>query len=67
MLYIDYWFIDDESGEEFFVEVKANSETGDVYTDAEAWRIAKDNFGEEVRLKDIISSDLAEEIGLDTY
>ena len=56
----DYLFIDNESGEEFFVE---SSSLG------EAWEIAIENFGEDADLAfiDEYTVEEAEILGYDTY
>ena len=55
----DYWFIDNDSGEEFFVECA---------TEEEAWEIAAENFDEtDLELVQVITPEQAEIIGLDTY
>ena len=57
---IDYLFIDNESGEEFFVECESL---------AEAWEIALDNFGYDNELEyiDEFDPEEAEILGYDTY
>ena len=59
--WIDYWFEDEESGEEFFVEVRDTENA-----EKDAWAIARANF-ESPRLIDIIDTEEAEWMGLDTY
>ena len=59
--WIDYWFIDLESEEEFFVEVRDTE-----HAKKDAWAIAKANF-ENPRLMKTITPEEAEWIGLDTY
>lgn len=56
----DFMFIDNDSGEEFFVE---------CFSLSEAWEIAIENFGEDADLAfiDEYTVEEAEEIGLDTY
>lgn len=55
----DYWFVDNESGEEFFVECA---------TEEEAWEIAIENFdGADLELVQVITPVEAEMWGLDTY
>ena len=64
--YLDYIFEDEESGEEFFVEiVKDDSKT---YNDClkEAIKIAKENFDNPQFIKKV-SPELAETYGYDTY
>ena len=68
--YMDFWFVDDESGEEFFVELSC--EKGTPHKEAiamllpQAMEIATDNF-EDPRLIDVISDEEAERLGFDTY
>lgn len=59
--WLNYWFEDLESGEEFFVEVRDTENA-----EKDAWSIARANF-ESPRLIDIIDTEEAERIGLDTY
>lgn len=56
----DYLFIDNESGEEFFVECSSLGE---------AWEIAIENFGEDADLAfiDEYTVEEAEILGYDTY
>ena len=54
----NYLFVDDESGEEFFVQA-------DCITDAKATAI--ENFGEDVRYLGRFSDAEAEWMGYDTY
>lgn len=56
----DYWFFDNESGEEFFIECA---------TEEEAWEIAIENDFDETNLEivQVITPAEAEAIGLDTY
>jgi hypothetical protein len=55
----DYWFVDNESGEEFFVECA---------TKEEAWAIATESFNEiNLELLRVITPAEAEFWGLDTY
>lgn len=56
----DYLFVDNESGEEFFVECDSL---------AEAWVIVRENFGEDADVEYITdySVEEAEILGLDTY
>ena len=61
MKYLNYWFIDNNSGEEFFVQST---------TEAEAWAIANEVFEDEepdLRLIDAVSDAVAEAMGFDTY
>lgn len=37
MIDIYYWFVDKESGEDFFVEVKSTNTRGDNYSNYKAW------------------------------
>ena len=59
--WVDYWFEDLESGEEFFVEVRNTP-----IANQDAWSIARANF-ESPHLIDIIDTEEAEWMGLDTY
>ena len=57
----DYLFIDNRSGEEFFVECE---------TKKEAWRIAYDAFGgslADLDFIDVYSPEEADLLGYDTY
>lgn len=56
----DFMFIDNDTGEEFFVE---------CFSLNEAWKIAYETFGEDADLEFIDEYTIreAEEIGLDTY
>ena len=67
MTYIYYWFVDDESGEDFFVEVKSSNARGDVKSAIDAWQTAKNDFGDKVRLIDIVDEKLAGYYGFDIY
>ena len=53
-----YWFTDEESGEEFFVE----AENKRVAT-----AIAREYFGDEVKCHGVVSEEWAEAQGWDTY
>lgn len=68
--YMDFWFVDDESGEEFFVELSCEKGTSRKEAIAmlmpQAMEIATDNF-EDPRLIDVISDTEAERLGFDTY
>ena len=68
--YMDFWFVDDESGEEFFVELSCEKGTPRKEAIAlllpQAMETAKDNFAEP-KLLDVISDTEAEAMGLDTY
>lgn len=57
---IDYLFMDNDSGEEFFVECDSLDE---------AWEIAIENFGEDADLAfiDEFDPEEAEILGYDTY
>lgn len=70
MDYIDFWFVDDETGEEFFVELKCDTNTPRKQVIKEltpvAMEIAKDNFADP-RLIDVISEEEAVMLGFDTY
>ena len=61
MKYWNYWFIDDNSGEEFFVQTT---------NEDDAWVIAESIFEDEepdLRLYDVVSDAIAEAMGFDTY
>lgn len=64
--YIDFLFRDNESGEEFFVEVRWTE--NDTWNDlvAMATRIAEENFG-NTTLLDHMSPEQASYYGYDTY
>ena len=68
--YVDFWFVDDETGEEFFVELQCDTNTPRKQMIKEltpaAMEIATDNF-EDPRLIDVISPEEAERLGFDTY
>ena len=53
----DFWFVDHEAEEEFFVECE---------TKEEAFEIAREYFNDP-HLVDIVSVEFAEMVGLDTY
>ena len=59
--WLDFWFVDDESGEEFFVEVRDTE-----HALADATEIARANF-ESPRWIATITPEEAETIGYDTY
>ena len=59
--WVDYWFVDDESGEEFFVEVRDTE-----HAKKDAWAIARANF-EKPKLFGTITPEEAEWYGYDTY
>lgn len=56
----DYWFFNNESGEEFFVECE---------TEEEAWEIVEENDLNDGNLEivQVITPDEADIIGLDTF
>lgn len=56
----DFLFIDNESGEQFFVECDS---------EAEAWEIIEENFGNTVAIElcDIYTRAEADILGFDTY
>lgn len=61
MEYLNYCFIDDNSGEVFFVQAT---------NEADAWAIAERVFDDEepdLRLLDVVSDEVAEAMGFDTY
>lgn len=68
--YVDFWFVDDVTEEEFFVELRCDLSTPRKQMIAElmpqALEIARDNF-EEPRFVDVISDTEAELLGFDTY
>lgn len=59
--WIDYWFEDEESGEEFFVEVRMTE-----HAKKDAWAIARANF-EKPKLFGTLTPEEAEWYGYDTY
>lgn len=61
MKYIDFWFQDVQTGEDFFVEVE---DTADAYLKAD--RIARQNFPNP-RYVDTVSPLTADAMGFDTY
>lgn len=67
MINIYYWFIDEESREDFFVEVLSTDTRGDEYSTDKAWQIAKCNFGDNISLFDIVDGETAEWYGFDIY
>ena len=67
MIDIYYWFVDEESGEDFFVEVKSINTRGDDYSNSKAWQIAKCNFGDYISLVDIVDGESALWYGFDIY
>lgn len=64
--YIDYLFTDNESGEDFLVEIKKTDDKS--YTDCwnEAWKIAEENF-DDPEFIEKVDPVTAEILGLDTY
>lgn len=64
---IYYWFVNKESGEDFFVEVKSTNTRGDDYSNGIAWQIAKCNFGDNISFIDIVDGETAERYGSDIY
>lgn len=67
---VDFWFVDDATEEEFFVELDCDLNTPRAQMIAEllpkAMEIAEDNF-DEPHLIDVISVEEAERMGYDTY
>lgn len=63
--YIDFMFVDDESGEEFFVELKDDGRNPKDLL-KEAKKIAKENF-EQPRFCGKYSQEEADILGYDTY
>lgn len=59
--WVDFWFVDLESEEEFFVEVRDTE-----HAKKDAWAIAKANF-DNPRLMKTITPEEAEWYGYDTY
>ncbi len=67
--YIDFMFEDEESGEEFFVELDYNPETTpDPITELypKAVEIAKEN-SDKPKFMGVVDADYAEQLGLNTY
>lgn len=68
--YMDFWFYDDTTGEQFFVELECNPATPRKQAikalTPKAIEIAKDNF-DAPHLLDVISPEEAEILGYDTY
>lgn len=62
--YIDFYFIDEESGEPFFVELERNADIKTLRRQAMA--IAKENF-EDPRFQMTVKPEIAEAWGYDTY
>lgn len=61
MKHLNYWFVEANSGEEFFVQTT---------NEAEAWAIAEQIFEDEepdLHLIDAVDDVVAEAVGLDTY
>lgn len=67
MINIYYWFINEESREDFFVEVLSTDTRGDEYSTDKAWQIAKCNFGDNISLFDIVDGETAEWYSFDIY
>ena len=65
VLYIDYLFEDEETGEQFFVELRADEGT-DKELYEKACEIAQENFEAPVFI-DIYDAEDAEKLGYDTY
>ena len=63
--WIDFLFSDNETGEEFLVELEMDGSTMDELLD-KAQDIADDNFGSATFLE-VVSAEDAEMMGLDTY
>ena len=64
-LYINYLFIDNETGEQFFVELRADEGTDEELMD-KAMEIAADYF-DEPEFIGIVDGETAEMLGYDTY
>lgn len=64
-LWIDFLFSDNETGEEFLVELEMDGSSMNELL-AEAQYIADDNFGSATFLE-VVSAEDAEMMGLDTY
>ena len=62
--WIDFYFIDEESGEPFFVELERNADIKTLRRQAMA--IAKENF-EDPRFQMTVKPETAEAWGYDTY
>lgn len=67
MINIYYWFINEESREDFFVEVLSTDTRGDEYSTDKAWQIAKCNFEDNISLFDIVDGETAEWYSFDIY
>ena len=67
MINIYYWFVDKETYEDFFVEIKSTKAKGDDYSDHKAWQIAKRYFGDNISFIDIVDGETAERYGSDIY
>ena len=63
--YIDYRFIDNETGEQFFVELRTDEGTKEELMER-AMEIAAEYF-EEPEFIEIVTSETAEMLGYDTY
>lgn len=63
--WIDFLFSDEETGEDFLVELEMDGSSMDELL-AEAQRIADDNFDSAV-FQEVVSAEDGEMMGLDTY
>jgi len=63
--WLDCLFEDYDSGEQFYAELRKKSESISDFVD-ECFEVAKENF-EEVKFIEIVSAEVAEMVGLDTY
>lgn len=63
--WIDFLFSDEETGEDFLVELEMDGSSMDDLLE-EAQRIADDNF-ESAVFQEVISAEDGEMMGLDTY
>jgi hypothetical protein len=63
--WIDFLFNDEETGEDFLVELEMDGSSMDELL-AEAQRIADDNFDSAV-FQEVVSAEDGEMMGLDTY
>ena len=63
--WIDFLFCDNDTGEEFLVELEMDGRTMDALLE-EATLIAEDNFADPV-FEEVVSAEDAEMMGLDTY
>ena len=64
--YIDYLFIDEETGEQFFVELRAEDYSPSTNLEEEAREIAAEYFVEPVLIEEVDPA-TAEILGYDTY